>query len=125
MSRRIFILLIVLMTTALIGIIAVQIYWINSSIEIREKQFSNDVKFALAKVSETIQKRELSDYYDEFAQVIDSAQRSLETGRKDFFFEQIDTAKNEIFRFRQSILESNYKPSASLFDNDSINFKTL
>lgn len=59
MSRRIFILLIVLMSTALIGIITVQIYWINSSIEIREKQFSNDVKFALAKVSETIQKGKL------------------------------------------------------------------
>lgn len=127
MSRRIFILLIVLMSTALIGIIAVQIYWINSSIEIREKQFSNDVKFALAKVSETIQKRELNDYYTEFAQVIDSAQRSLETGKKDFFFQQIDTARNEIFTLRQSILENDYKPSTSLFDNDeeTVNFKTL
>ncbi len=125
MSRRIFILLIVLMTTALIGIIAVQIYWINSSIEIREKQFSNDVKFALAKVSETIQKREIDDYFTEYSSNISSAQRSLETTKKDFYFQKIDTAKNEIFTFRQSILESNYKPSTSLFDNDSVNFKSL
>ena len=127
MSRRIFILLIVLMSTALIGIITVQIYWINSSIEIREKQFSNDVKFALAKVSETIQKREIDDYYKKYAPIIDSVQSSLETGKKDFFFQQIDTARNEVFTFRQSILESNYKPSLSLFDSEgeTVNFKTF
>jgi two-component system phosphate regulon sensor histidine kinase PhoR len=126
MSRRIFILLIVLMSTALIGIIAVQIYWINSSIEIREKQFSNDVKFALAKVSETIQEREFDDYYKEYSPFIDSVQSSLKTGKKDFYFQQIDTVKKEIFTFRQSILESNYKPSTSLFDsdNETVNFKS-
>ena len=125
MSRRIFIVLIVLMSTALIGIIAVQIYWINSSIEIREKQFSNDVKFALAKVSETIQKREIDDYFKEYAPILDSIQRSLKIGKKDFFFQQIDTAKMEIFTFRQSILENNYKPYTSLFENDTVYFKTL
>ena len=125
MSRRIFILLIVLMGTALVGIIAVQIYWINNSIEIREKQFSNDVKFALAQVSEVIQEREFDDYYKEFSPAIDSLQRSLETGRKDFFFQQYDTVKNEVFTFRQSILENSYKPSVSLFDNDTVTFKTF
>ena len=44
MSKRVFILLIALMSVALIGIILVQIYWINNTIEIREKQFTNDVK---------------------------------------------------------------------------------
>tara|TARA_R110002073_G_scaffold139232_2_gene289306 strand:- start:77545 stop:79074 length:1530 start_codon:yes stop_codon:yes gene_type:complete len=113
------------MSTALIGIITVQIYWINNSIEIREKQFTNDVKYALAKVSENIQKREINDYYQEYAPMIDSAQRSLESGKKDFYFQQIDTARNEVFTFRQSILENNYKPSMSLFEGDSINFKTF
>ncbi len=125
MSRRIFILLIVLMSTALIGIITVQIYWINSSIEIREKQFSNDVKFALAKVSETIQKREIDDYFKEYAPIFDSIKRSLETGKKDFFFQQIDTVRNEVFTFRQSILENNYKPYTSLFEDDTVYFKAL
>ena len=125
MSRRIFILLIVLMGTALVGIIAVQIYWINNSIEIREKQFSNDVKFALSQVSEIIQEREFDDYFKEYAPMIDGVQRSLETGKKDFFFQQYDTVKNEVFTFRQSILENSYKPSASLFDSDSVTFKTF
>ena len=107
MSKRIFILLIVLMSTALIGIIAVQIYWIKSSVEIREKQFSNDVLFALAKVSDNIQEREISDYYEEFGPAIDSLSRSNESGKTDFFFRRIDTSRNEVFTLRQSILETN------------------
>ena len=125
MSKRIFILLIVLMSTALIGIIAVQIYWIKSSVEIREKQFSNDVLFALAKVSDNIQEREIDDYYREYGQAIDSLNRSNESNKTDFFFSRIDTSKNEVFTFRQSILETNSKTSSELFENDPIDFKSF
>jgi len=125
MSKRIFILLIVLMSTALIGIIAVQIYWIKSSVEIREKQFSNDVLFALAKVSDNIQEREIDDYYREYGQAIDSLNRSSESNKTDFFFSRIDTSKNEVFTFRQSILETNSKTSSELFENDPIDFKSF
>jgi len=125
MSKRVFILLIALMIVALIGIIAVQIYWINNTIEIREKQFTNDVKFALANVSENIQEREVDDYYKKYEPIIDSASQSSESIVRDFHFEQIDTVNNEIFSFRQSILENNYKSSIPLFGNDSLTFKTF
>jgi len=113
------------MSIALIGIIAVQIYWINSSIDIREKQFTNDVKFALANVSENIQEREINEYYKKYKPIIDSASQRGVTRKKDFYFQQIDTVNNEIFSFRQSILENNYKSSIPLFENDSLTFKTF
>ncbi len=125
MSKRIFILLIVLMSTALIGIIAVQIYWIKSSVEIREKQFTNDVLFALAKVSDNIQEREISDYYEEFGSAIDSLNRSNESGKTDFFFRRIDTSRNEVFTLRQSILETNTKTSSELFGDEPIDFRSF
>ena len=125
MSKRVFVLLIVLMSVALIGIIAVQIYWINNTIKIREDQFTNDVKFALAKVSENIQDREINDYYRKFSTVIDSASRLNESVKKDFIFQKIDTVRKEIFSFRQSILENEYKSSIPLFGNDSLTFKTF
>ena len=105
MSKRVFTLLIVLMITALIGIIAVQIYWINNTIEIREKQFTNDVRFALTNVSESIQKREINDYYQKYSPIIDSATQSSTSRKIDFYFQKIDTVRKEIFSFRQSILE--------------------
>ncbi|MDY7395534.1 HAMP domain-containing sensor histidine kinase [Aureibaculum sp. 2210JD6-5] len=125
MSKRVFVLLIILMSIALIGIIAVQIYWINYSIDIRKKQFTNDVKFALAKVSENIQEREISDYYRKFKPVIDSASRIGDTTKKEFIFQQVDTAKNEVFSFRKSILENDNKSSVPLFESDSLTFKTF
>ena len=125
MSKRVFILLIVLMSVALIGIITVQIYWINNTIEIREKQFTNDVRFALANVSENINKREVNDYYKEYGSIIDSATRSSTSRKTDLYFQRIDTVRKEIFSFRQSILENNYKSSIPLFGNDSLTFKTF
>lgn len=125
MSKRVFILLITLMIFALIGIIAVQIYWINNTIEIREKQFTNDVKFALANVSEMIQEREINDYYEKYGSVVDSATQSSNSRKKDFYFQKIDTANNEIFSFKQSILETDYKSSIPLFGADSLTFKTF
>lgn len=120
MSKRKFIVLIFFMIIALIGIISVQVYWIKSSIDIREKQFSNHIRFALANVSENIQDRELNDFYNRYSPEIDSARQTGSLRKKDFYFQQIDTNRNEIFSLRQSILETNYKSAIPLFGNDSI-----
>ena len=125
MSKRVFVLLIVLMSIALTGIIAVQIYWIKNTVKIRDEQFSNDVKFALAKVSENIQERETSDYIKKYASLFDSLNQMPITKRSDFFFQKIDTSRNEMFSYRESILENNYKSSIPLFGNDSLTFKTF
>ncbi len=125
MSKRIFVLLVVLMVISLLGIITVQIFWIRSSIEMREEQFSTSVKFALARVSENIQKREFKENISRYAPLIDSMQKSKQSNVRDFVFQQIDTSRNEIFTFRQSILENNYKSQFSPFEADTVNFKTF
>lgn len=123
MSKRIFVLLVVLMVVSLLGIITVQIFWIRSSIEMKEEQFSTSVKFALSRVSENIQKREFRENISRYAPLIDSMQKSKESNVRDFVFQQIDTSRNEIFTFRQSILENNYKSQYSPFEADTVNFK--
>jgi two-component system phosphate regulon sensor histidine kinase PhoR len=125
MSKRIFVLLVVMMVSALLGIIVVQIFWIRSSIEMKEEQFSTSVKFALARVSENIQKREFRENISKYAPLIDSMQKTKESNVRDFVFQQIDTSRNEIFTFRQSILENNYKSQFSPFESDTVNFKTF
>ncbi len=125
MSQRIFVLLVVLMAIALLGIITVQIFWIRSSIELKEEQFSTSVKFALSRVSENIQKREFRDNVSRYAPLIDSMQKTKESNVRDFVFQQIDTSRNEIFTFRQSILENNYQSQFSPFEADTVNFSTF
>jgi len=127
MSKKFFILIIALMTVSLIGIIVVQIYWINSSIEIREKQFSNNVKFSLAKVSENIQHREFNDMYKKYAFVIDTVKKADKQVIRNFFYSQIDTVTNETFVFSQRVLEKNYKIPTNIFGNtnDTLVFKSI
>ncbi len=43
---------------SLIGLIAIQIYWIKNSIELRDAQFRRNVKMALASVNETLEYEE-------------------------------------------------------------------
>ncbi|MCK0132234.1 HAMP domain-containing histidine kinase [Flavobacteriaceae bacterium F08102] len=125
MNKRIFVVLIIVMTAALIGIIAVQIYWIKNSISIREKQFSNDVKFALAEVSDNIQEREYNDFYETYAAPIDSARQSVGARQRDFYFRKIDTIRDELFTYRERILENEYETTIPLFNGDTLPIKTF
>ncbi len=125
MSKKIFVILITLMSVALIGIITVQIFWIKSTIEVKEQQFSSSVKYALAKVSENIQEREFKEDIVALSPLLDSMQNLKERGIRDMFFQQIDTVRNEIYTFRQSILENDYKSQLSSLESDTINFKTF
>jgi len=127
MGKKLFIGLIILMSISLIGIIAVQVYWINSTIAIRGNQFSSDVKFSLAKVSDNIQKREINDYYKVYSPLIDSARMAKKGILKNLFYSRIDTTTNEIFTFKQSILENNYKsPLTNLrVPADTLQFKSF
>jgi two-component system phosphate regulon sensor histidine kinase PhoR len=46
---------VVLMSISLIGIITVQLYWINNAVESKKAQFKNDVFKALASTADRIQ----------------------------------------------------------------------
>ena len=58
MGKKIFILIVVLMSISLIGIISVQVYWIKDAIKNKQQQFEYDVKISLARTSERIKERE-------------------------------------------------------------------
>ena len=59
MGKKLFIILIALMSLSLIGTIVVQSYWINTSIENRENQFANTVMQILDATAKKIEKVKL------------------------------------------------------------------
>jgi two-component system phosphate regulon sensor histidine kinase PhoR len=67
MNKKVFILIIFLMSISLIGIIAVQVFWIQNSIVLAENQFKSDVNSALTQVSENINDQELNDYIKRYS----------------------------------------------------------
>lgn len=125
MRKRIFALIVILMSIALIGIISVQVFWIKNTVQITEEQFSANVKFALAKVSEDIKQREFNDFYFKVAELYKNGEKLKESEIRKFIYEKIDTTNNEKFTYSQNIIESNYKVPTAFFENDTVNFKEI
>jgi len=125
MGKRIFLLIIILMSIALIGIISVQVFWIKNTVQITEEQFTSNVRFALAKVSEDIGQREFDDFYEKYATSYKEGELIKGADVRKFIFERVDSTKNQRFTFSQSIIEQNYKVPTEFFENDSINFSEI
>ncbi|MCM4169742.1 Adaptive-response sensory-kinase SasA [Arenibacter antarcticus] len=127
MNKRLFGLLVVLMSLSLIGIIFVQSYWINKSVEDKEEQFSNTVTQILNRVVENIEKREVQDYLNEFYKLKDSIGKPKATHLKNFFFFDRDINSNEIRFYTHGILEEDYNMASKFFDIglDTTTFKNI
>ena len=59
MGKKLFVLLVVLMSLSLIGIIFVQAFFINNALENEEQRFTSDVFRSLSLVSKAIEDKEL------------------------------------------------------------------
>jgi len=114
------------MSLSLVGIIAVQAYYISNSIKDEEEQFRFNVKKALIYTSNEIEGRELREYTIKLQGLFKGAKVDT-TAFKDFYLEQEDENSSETILYRNSILEENYKLSSSIFDIglDSINIKKV
>jgi len=67
MSRKLIIILVVFMSLALLGLIAVQSFWINDAFRVKEKHFDQLAQKALVEAVYTIQRNETMNYiYNNF-----------------------------------------------------------
>ena len=117
MNKRLFVLLVVLMTLSLVGIIAVQLYWIKGSIEDKEEQFSNTVSEILSKVTNSVESREMRDYSTRFLSLKDSLGELQSTQLSNIFFIDRDLNSSEILFYSHGILEEDYNIASTFFDN--------
>ena len=117
MNKRLFVLLVVLMSLSLVGIIAVQLYWIKRSVEDKEEQFSNTASEVLSKVAEKIEEREMKEYSERFLNLKDSVGDLKSTQLSNIFFIDRDLNSNEILFYSHGILEEDYNIASTFFDN--------
>ncbi|NND14710.1 MAG: HAMP domain-containing histidine kinase [Eudoraea sp.] len=119
MNKRLFVLLVVLMSLSLVGIIAVQLYWIKSSIEDKEEQFSNTISEILSKVTDKVENREMRDYSEKFLSLKDSLGELQSSQLSNIFFIDRDLNSNEILFYSHGILEEDYNIASTFFDSNS------
>ncbi|NQZ44554.1 MAG: HAMP domain-containing histidine kinase [Flavobacteriaceae bacterium] len=124
MNKRRFVLLVILMSLSLIGIISVQVYWIQKSVEDKTEQFSNAVEDVLDKVADRIESRERKDYADRLAALVDSVGAPKSAQLRNIFVVDRDLNSDEIKFYQHGILEEDYGISSMFFDNQSGNDTT-
>ena len=126
MSKKLFVLLVVLMSLSLIGIIFVQAYHINNTLKNEEEQFTYKVKRVLSTTSTTIEEREYKEYAFKFRELM--AEKGVKvdtTDIRNLWIIQDDLNSNETLIYRNGILEENFKIPSKFIDNDTILIKQI
>src|SRR6056300_512546 len=109
MKKNLFISLVSFMIISILGIIALQGYWIFSAWNDKEEEFSLAVQQSLMMVAEEIQERELSDYITAYEKLVDSLETPDNASFANvFLFLDEDKTNNLISYYAYGILEEDY-----------------
>ncbi|WP_026777524.1 sensor histidine kinase KdpD [Polaribacter sp. Hel_I_88] len=122
MGKKMFVLIVVLMSVSLMGIIAVQLYWINNAVESKNEQFTNDVMRSLGSIAERINEKQENQVYSEIQDIINARASADNAQIKNFLIQQIDTTNNRKITFGSTVLEENFEIPLDFLDNESIIF---
>jgi two-component system phosphate regulon sensor histidine kinase PhoR len=122
MGKKMFVLIVVLMSISLIGIIAVQLYWINNAVESKREQFKNDVQKSLARVAERINDKEEQLIRIQVEDLIKNKPSPDNAQIKNFLIQQIDTTNNRKITFGTTILEENFEIPLDFLDDEKVIF---
>ena len=127
MNKKLFLLLVVLMSLSLIGIIFVQGYWIKSTVEDKEEQFSYNAKQVLVNVSQNIQDNELENFWFKFTDADSSSILLNEKVLNEYFFLEQEGVGGGSTSLPEGIPEDDYKISSEflVFAQDSVQFSDL
>ena len=117
MNKLFFRILVLLMSLSLIGIILVQVYWFNTSLENNDEQFKFHVKSVIGNVAEKLQKQEEYTYYEKFNRYKDSTGKiPQKDDLLEFYYVQKNHKNNTTIVFTNSISSEDYTISSSFFD---------
>lgn len=127
MNKRLFVVLVILMSLSLIGIIFVQGYWIKTSVDDKEEQFSMNVNQILVNVSREIKENDFERFMDRALAAKDTTNPSRVLEKFKLSYQAENTITNETFIYEHGILEEDYGLSSSIFDTgiDSFQLKNF
>ena len=123
MSKKLFVLLVILMSLSLVGIIFVQAYYINNAIENEEEQFTFNVKKSLTYTSNKVVEIEYRKYVNELKKMLARGVVPDSTALSGIIIQKQNDDTNQIIVYNTGILEESFKiPSLIDISLDSVNF---
>lgn len=120
MNKTKFLLLVFLMSISMIGIILVQIYWINSSYKKNDEQFKHHTHQVLNIVSKKLDDKEIIEFYNRYFKIKDSLGKEpkKEQLRKIYFYEK-DAKTKETVIYTNTIIPEDYGINGTFFDKNA------
>lgn len=127
MNKKLFGILIALMSLSLLGIISVQAYWILDAYQTKEEQFTINVRQVLLSASKEIQLRETEYWYALHSVLADSVDQPDNVNLSELIYTIHNDDNTETYIFQDGVLEENYKLTSDFLDTttDSIEFKKV
>ena len=126
MNKKLFSLLVILMSLSLIGIIFVQAYYINNSLETKEEQFTFNVKKALTYTTNQVADTEYKKYVKALNKIISDGIEPDTTAIRNITVYKQDNTTNQIIVYNTGILEENFKvPSLIDLNIDSLGLSSF
>ena len=119
MGKKLFILLVVLMSLSLIGIIFVQSFFINNTLENEEKNFTLSVKRALSYVSRDIKEYELRKYISLIQPYVLNDKEPDSTIIRELYITAPDEVNDRTIIHRNTVLEERFKVPSLFFEIDA------
>ncbi|WMI67597.1 sensor histidine kinase KdpD [Mangrovimonas sp. YM274] len=127
MGRKLFVLLVILMSVSLIGIILVQAYFIKNSLQNEENRFELNVKHALSWVSKSLEDKEFDRYARKVYELEKRGVNRDTSAIREILIKTQDDQRDETIIYRNTILEESFKVPSVFFDIgvDSISISRL
>lgn len=116
MNKKRFRLLVFLMSLSLIGIILVQIFWINTSLVNNKEQFRYHIKQVLGNVATQISDKELYSFYKDYRRLEDSL--GAEPGEnilKQIYIKQRNKETNETIIYTNTLIAESFGVDGRFF----------
>ena len=128
MNKLFFRILVLLMSLSLIGIILVQVYWFNTSLQNNDEQFKFHVKSVIGMLLKNFKNRKSIHITRDFNKYKDSTGKlPQKNDLLEFYYVQKNYKNNTTIVFTNSISSEDYNISSTFFDkkSDSVKFKKL
>lgn len=118
MNKTRFRLLVFFMSLSLVGIILVQLYWVNSSLKNNDEQFRLNVQQTLGKTSENLERQEGYEFLKLYNHYKDSIGHPPSRKEMYPFYERNAGGKNENIIYSDNITGGDYRDL--FFDKDDV-----
>ena len=117
MNKKWFSYTIGLMCLALVGIVVVQVYWMQTAFSSKSEEFSNVISDVLNSTAENVEAKERKRYYDKLAFLIDSIGDPQSQQIQNFFFIDRSLTDEEILFYSHGILKEGYDMPSTFLDD--------